>query len=228
MSVYEKQILMQIWGGRTSLLNLSRWAREKSILQDSTSEGSAAAALKAQLMLFREQSRLIKVHLMFFREYSRSNKEGCVHACVQASVCVWGGVGVCVHVNVESWVQFSRSVMSDSLWPHEPQHTRPPCPSPTPGVYPNSCPLSRWCHTTVSSSVGPFSSCPQFFQHQGLFKWVSPLHQVAKVLEIQLQHQSSQWVNRTGWISLLSQGLSRVFSNTTVQKHQFFSAQLSL
>ena len=100
MSVYEKQILMQIWGGRTSLLNLSRWAREKSILQDSTSEGSAAAALKAQLMLFREQSRLIKVHLMFFREYSRSNKEGCVHACVQASVCVCVGVGVCVHVNI--------------------------------------------------------------------------------------------------------------------------------
>ena len=68
--------------------------------------------------------------------------------------------------------------MSDSLWPHKPQHTRPPCPSPTPGVDPNPCPLSQWCHPTTSSSVIPFSSCPQSFQHQGLFKWVSSSHQV--------------------------------------------------
>ena len=191
------------------------------------------------------------------------------------------------------------------------QHARPPCPSPTPGVYQNSCSLSRWCHPTISPSVVPFSSCLQSFpasgsfqmsqlfasggqsievsviqicysvlsdclqpmecsmpglpvhhqlleftkthvhwvsdaiqpfhplsspsppalnlsQHQGLLKWVSSLHQVAKVLEFQIQHQSFQWILRTGLISLQSKGLSRVFSNTTVQKHQFFGTQLSL
>ena len=89
-------------------------------------------------------------------------------------------------------VQFSRSVVSNSLWPHELQHARPPCPSPTPRVYPNSCPVSWGCHPTISSSVIPFSS-----QHQGLFQWISSLHQVAKVLEFQLQHQSFQWTPRT-------------------------------
>ena len=93
-------------------------------------------------------------------------------------------------------VQFSHSVMSDSLWLHEPQHTRPPCPSPTPRVHPNPCPLSLWCHPTISSSLIPFSSCPQS-QHQGLFKWVSSSHQVAKVLEFQFHHQSFQWIPRT-------------------------------
>ena len=133
-------------------------------------------------------------------------------------------------------LQFSCSVMSDSLWPHEPQHARPPCPSPTPGVNPNSYPLSLWCHPTISSSVVPSTPAPNLSQHQGLFKWVSSSHQVAKVLESQLQHQSFQWTPRTdrsplgwtGWISLQSKGLSRVFSNTTVQKHQFFGVQLSL
>ena len=95
-----------------------------------------------------------------------------------------------------SSVQLSCSVVSDSLWPHEPQHARPLCPSPTSGVHPNPCPLSRWYHPTTSSSVVPFSSCPQS-QHQGLFKWVSSSHQVAKVLEFQLQHQSFQWTPRT-------------------------------
>ena len=99
--------------------------------------------------------------------------------------------------NVFSSVQFSHSDVSDSLWPHEPQHTRPPCPSPTPRVHPNPCPLSRWCHPTISSSVVPFSSCLQSFLDQGLFKWVSSLDQVAKVLEFQLQHQSFQWTSRT-------------------------------
>ena len=87
-------------------------------------------------------------------------------------------------------VQFSRSVVSNSLRPHELQHARPPCPSPTPRVYPNSCPLSRWCHPTILSSAIPFSSCPNLSQHQDLFKWVSSSHQVTKVLEFQLQHQS--------------------------------------
>ena len=107
------------------------------------------------------------------------------------------------------------------------------CPSPSPGVHPNSCPSSQWCHLAISSSVIPSSSCLQSFPPSGYLKWVSSLHQVAKVLELQLQHQSLQWIFRTdllgwtGWISLQSKGLSRVFSNTTVQKHQFFGAQLS-
>ena len=132
-------------------------------------------------------------------------------------------------------VQFSHSVISDSLQPHEPQHTRPPCPSPTPRVYPNPCPSSRWCHPTISSSVIPFSSCPQSFPASGPF----PMSQLfpsggqsigvsasASVLLVNTQDWSPlEWI---GWISLQSKGLSRVFSNTTVQKHQFFGAQLSL
>ena len=97
-------------------------------------------------------------------------------------------------------VQFSHSVMSDSLQPHGLQHTRLPCPSPTPGAYSNSCPSSLWCHPTISSSVVPFSSTCNLSQHQGLFQWVSSLHQVAKVLELQLQHQSFQWICTTGFL----------------------------
>ena len=134
-----------------------------------------------------------------------------------------------------SSVQFSHSVVSNSLQPHGPHHAGPPCPSPTPGVYLNSCPLSRWCHPTISSSVVPFSSRLQSYPASGIFHWISSSHQVPKVLEFELQHQSFQWtlkdwspLGRTGWISLWFKGLSRVFSNTTVQKQQFFGAQLSL
>ena len=122
-----------------------------------------------------------------------------------------------------SSVQFSSSVVSDSLWPHEPQHARPPCPSPTPGVYSNSCPLSRWCHPTISSSVIPFSSCPQPFPASGCFQMSqlaasggqsTGVSALASVLPKNTQDWSpSEW---TGWISLQSKGLSRVFSNTTV------------
>ena len=101
------------------------------------------------------------------------------------------------HCKTPLLVQFSCSVVSDSLWPHELQHTRPPCPSLTPGVYSNSSPLRWWCHQSISSSVIPFSSCPQSFPASGLFKWVSSSHQVAKVLEFQLQHQSFRWTPRT-------------------------------
>ena len=133
-----------------------------------------------------------------------------------------------------SSVQFSRSVMSDSLWPHELQHARPPCPSPTHGVHPNSCPSRRWCHSAISSSVVPFSSCPQslpasesfpmsqLFASGGQSIGVSAL---ASVFPKNIQNWSP--LGWTGWISLQSKGLSRVFSNTTVQKHQFFGAQLS-
>ena len=95
-------------------------------------------------------------------------------------------------------VQFSHSVMSDSLWPHKLQHARPPCPSPAPGVYSSSCPLSRWCHPAISSSVVPFSSCTHSLPASGsFFQWVNSSHEVAKVLEFQLQHQSFQWTPRT-------------------------------
>ena len=129
-------------------------------------------------------------------------------------------------LHLHSSVQFTNSVVSDSLWPQGLQHAKPPCPSPTPGVYSNSCPLSQWCHPTISSSVVPISSHFQSFPASGFFKWVSSLHQVAKVLEFQLQYQSFQWtpLGWTAWISLQSKGFSRVFSNTTVQKHQFFGA----
>ena len=132
-------------------------------------------------------------------------------------------------------VQFSHSVTSNSLWPHEPQHARPPCPSPTAGVHPNPCPLSQWCHPTISSSVISFSSCPQSFPASESFQmsqlFVSGGQSIGvsastSVLPKNAQNRSPlAW---TGWISLQSKGLSRVFSNTTVQKHQFFSTQLSL
>ena len=133
-----------------------------------------------------------------------------------------------------SSVQFSHSVESDSLWPHEPQHTRPPCPSPTPGVHPNPRPLSRWCHPTISSSVIPFSSCHQSFPASGSF----PMNQLfasdgqsigvsASTSVLPMNTQDWSPLAWTGWISLLSKGLSRVFSNTIVQKYQFFCVQLS-
>ena len=133
-----------------------------------------------------------------------------------------------------SSVQFSHSVVSNFLWPHELQHARPPCPSPTPRVYSNSCPLHWWCHPAISSSVVPFSSCPQSLPASGsfpmskLFAWGSQSTGVsasASVLPMNTQDQSP--LGWTGWISLQSKGLSRVFSNTTVQKHKFFVAQLS-
>ena len=99
-----------------------------------------------------------------------------------------------------SSVQFSCSVMSDSLWPHESQHSRPPCLSPTAGVYPNSCPSSRWCHPTISSSVTPSLPAFDLSQHHGIFQWISSSHQVAKVLELQLQHQFFQWVFKVDFL----------------------------
>ena len=131
-------------------------------------------------------------------------------------------------------VQFSRSVVSDSLRPHELQHARPPCPSPTPGVHSDSHPSSHWCHPAISSSVIPFSSCPQSLPESGsfpmsqLFPWGGQsigASALASVPPMNTQDWSPlEW---TSWISLQSKGLSRIFSNTTVQKHQFFKAQLS-
>ena len=132
-------------------------------------------------------------------------------------------------------VQFSCSVVSNSLRPHELQHTMPPCPSPIPGVYPNPHPLSQWCHPTVSSSVIPFSSCPQFSPASGSFQMSQLFASGGQTIGVSastsvLPMNTQDWspLEWTGWISLQSKGLSRVFSNTTVQKHQFFGAQLSL
>ena len=134
-----------------------------------------------------------------------------------------------------SSVQFSRSVVSDSLQPHELQHARPPCPSPTHGVNSDSRPSSQWCHPAISSSVVPFSSCPQSlpasqsFPMSQLFPWGGQSTGVSALASF-LPKNTQGWspLEWTGWISLQSKGLSRVFSNTTVQKHQFFGAQPSL
>ena len=136
--------------------------------------------------------------------------------------------------NLISSVQFSSSFVSNSLGPHESQPARPPCPSPTPGVHSDSRPSSQWCHPAISSSVVPFSSCPQSlpasesFPMSQHFSWggqSTGVSALASFLPMNTQDWSPlEW---TAWISLQSKGLSRVFSNTTVQKHQFFSAQPS-
>ena len=146
---------------------------------------------------------------------------------------ILGIVPLCYTVDPAS--QFSCSVMSDSLQPHELQHARPPCPPPVARVYPNPCPLSQWCHPTISSSVIPFSSYPQSFPASGYFQ-VSQLFASggqsigvsASTSVLPMNTQDWSPLGWTGWISLQSKGLSRVFSNTTVQRHQFFSPQLSL
>ena len=135
----------------------------------------------------------------------------------------------------ESSVQFSSVAQSClTLWPHEPQHTGAPCPSPTQVVYPNSCPLSQWCNPTTSSSVVPFSSCPQSFPESGSFQMSQLFTSSGQSIGVSastsvLPMNTQDWspLGWTGWISLQSKELSRVFSNTTVQKHQFFGTQIS-
>ena len=136
---------------------------------------------------------------------------------------------------VFSLVQFSHSVMSDSLWPRGLQHARLPCPSPTPRVHPNPCPLCQWCHPTISSSVIPFCSSPQSFPASGSFQMSQlsasggqSIGVSASTLVLPMNIQDWFPLGWTGWISLQSKRLSSVFSNTTVQKHHFVSTQLSL
>ena len=139
-----------------------------------------------------------------------------------------------LHKFLFKFSSFQSSVVSDSLWTHELQHAGPPCPSPTPRVHPNSCPLSWWCHPTISSSVIPFSSCPQYFPASGSFQMSQFFASGGQSIGVSAS-TSDLWMNThdwfplgwTGWISLLFKGLSRVFSNTTVQKHQLFGAQPS-
>ena len=164
----------------------------------------------------------------------------CMSSSYSTPLPIFGGVSVsdCGHShrcgNTFTSLHFSHSVLSDFLRPHELQHTRPPCPSPSPGVYSNSCPSSRWCHPAISSSVIPFSSCPQPLPASGTFpmsqhfSWCGQSIGVSASASV-LPKNTQDWspLGWTGWISLQSKGLSRVFSNTTVQKHQFFGAQLS-
>ena len=168
------------------------------------------------------------------QKYSSVKNQGECHL-LQATRSWKRGLGqILLHSPSVSSVQFSRSVVSDSLRPHESQHARPPCPSPTPGVHWDSHPSSQWCHPAISSSVVPFSSCPQSlpasesFPMSQLFSWggqSTGVSALASFLPKKSQGWSpSEW---TGWISLQSKGLSRVFSNTTVQKHHFFGTQPS-
>ena len=175
------------------------------------------------------------------RRHTGSQRKGSLGKCLSVYIYLsnWTIVAATAaaanHGSVQfSSVHFSCSVVCDSLRPHEPQHTRPPCPSPALRVYPNSCPSYRWCHPAISPSVIPFSSCPQSLPASGsfsmsqLFAWGGQSIGVsasASVLPMNTQDWSP--LGWTGWISLQSKGLSRVFSNTTVQKRQFFGAQLS-
>ena len=142
-----------------------------------------------------------------------------------------------LHIYISS-VQFSLSVLSDSLWPHEPHHTRPPCPSPTPGVYLNPCPSSRWCHPTITSSVVPFSSCPQSLPAAGSFQMSQLFASGGQTIGVSastsvLPVSTQDWspLGWTGWISLQSKRLSRVFSNhsseaSILRSSAFFMVQL--
>ena len=153
-------------------------------------------------------------------------------------ICGWKLAHVCIStyyiILLDPIVQFSRSVMSDSLWCHESQHSRPPCPSPTPRVHSDSRPSSQWCHPAISSSVVPYSSCPQSLPTSKSFPMSQPFAWGGQSTEVSalasfLPKKSQGWSPSewTGWIYLQSKGLSRLFSNTTVQKHQFFSVQPS-
>ena len=159
----------------------------------------------------------------YYKESSEALQRICVEAELNSDQCMHERKVTKAGQSVTQKMQFSRSVVSDSLRPHESQHARPPCPSPTPGVYSNSCPSSQWCHPAISSSVVPFSSCPQSLLASGSF----PMSQLfapggqsirvsasASVLPMNTQDWSP--LGWTGWISLQSKGLSRVFSNTTV------------
>ena len=149
----------------------------------------------------------------------------------------WGELSVFLlhHLWVHKcFVSESCSAVPDSMWPHGPQHARPACPSPTPGVCSNSCPLSQWCHPAISSSVIPFSSCLQSFPGKESFPMSKFFASGSQSIEVSasasvLSMNIQDWFpfGLTGLISLQSKGLPRLFSNTTVQKHPFFGAQLS-
>ena len=148
--------------------------------------------------------------------------------CSLAGTSVYGSF----QARVLEWVAISCSGMSNFLWPHGLQHAGLPCPSPTPRAYSKSYPLSQWCHPTILSLSSPSPPALNLSQHQGFFQWVSSSHQVAEVWNFSVSPSNEySWLvyfRIDCWISLQSKGISRVFSNTTVWKHQFFSAQPTL
>ena len=156
------------------------------------------------------------------------------YKCTHTYIYIYTSINVHTYVYMYQFSSVAQSCL-DSLWLHEPQHARPPCPLPTPGVYPNSCPLSWWCHLTISSSVVPFSSCLHSFPASRSFPMSQLLASGGQNIGVSastsvLPMNPQDWfpLGWTGWISLQSKVVSRVFSNTTVQKHQFVCAQLSL
>ena len=199
---------------------------------------------KGKLEVVKQKMARVNVNILEIRELKWTgmgefnSDDHYIYYCGQESL-KRNGVAIMVNKRVRntvqfSSVQFSRSVVSDSLRPHESQHARPPCPPPTPGVHSNSCPSSWWCHPAISSSVLPFSSCPQSspalesFPMSQCFSWGGQSIGVsAKASVLPMNTQDWSPLTWTCWISLQSKGMSRVFSNTIVQKHQFFDAQLS-
>ena len=186
------------------------------------------------------QARILElVAISFSRESSQPRDRTWVSCIAGRFITIWttGEAHIISYAVLShfSSVQFRHSVVSNFLWPHESQYTRPPCPSPTPGVHPNSCASSRWCHPAISSSVIPFSSCPQSlpasasFPMSQLFAWGGQSIGVSASASDWCWGWNQDWspLGWTGWISLQSKGLTRVFSSTTAQKHQFFGAQVS-
>ena len=187
------------------------------------------------------QARILEWVSIFFSRESSWPRDWTCNFCVSCFVSGFfttEPLGVVIIIKyfkiLHSSVQFSCPSMSDSLRPHELQHARPPCPSPTPRLHPNPCPSSQWCHPTISSTVVPFSSCPQSFPASGSFQrsqlFASGSQNTgvsASTSVLPMNTQDWSPLQRTGWVCLQSKGLSRVFSNTTVQKHQFFGTQPS-
>ena len=201
-------------------------ALRKSLTQSQTSE---------EFNDPRHGAALVSLMLSVIDQEQPSGSEGLVLYKVNTQQNLSTAAMVTGHKIIISSVQFSHSVVSDSLRPHELQHTMPPCPSPTPRVHPNPCPLCWWCHPAISSSVIPFSSCLQSCPASGSFQMsqlsASGGQSIGVSASISVPPMNIQdWspLGWTGWISLQSKGLSRVFSNTTVQKHKFSGAQLSL
>ena len=180
------------------------------------------------------QARILECVVISFSRGSPQSRDLTCVSCIAGRFSTTEPLGKPILYVHFSSVQFGRSVMSDSLRPHESQHARPPCPSSTPGDYSNSCPSSQWCHPDISSSVVPFSSCPQSLPASGSFPMSQPFAWDGQSIGVSasasvLPTNTQDWspLGWTGWISLQSKGLSRVFSSTTLQKHQLFGAQLS-
>ena len=176
-------------------------------------------------MKVKSESEVAKSCLTLHDPVDCSLPGSSIHRIFQTRVLEWVAI---------AFSEFSSSVMSNCLWPRGPQHASPPCPLPTSRAYPNSCPLSWWCHPTISSSVIPLSSCPQSFLASGSFQMSQLFESGGQSIGVSassavLPRNTQDWspLGWTGWISLQSKGLSRVSSNTTVQKHQFFGTKLS-